>query len=475
MHVHVLGIQTSEPDHIAPPEWYGGLLAQRAAATPKANGSIRGLEARNTISFLPGAAGIVPAVWSPLHGLEARGTNAVRRSPLPYDSSMISDERSAGRRWFVLFSSVFSFFAIGATFFVVPPLVPQLIERFGLSNFQIGILMGSISLPAVFLAVVVGMAVDRWPPLRIGIIFFSLMIAGATTFALAPTFPTLVAGRLVFGIGGLVINLLLARVLTAVFAERELALAMGVFMATYPASMITVFSLHPLLLDRLGWRNELILLAALVAIALPLFAISVRGIPAARDEPSDDPVVSTRVPWRLVGLAMIWMLFFAVHATVLTFAPSWAGGGSRGLLTVTAVMWIAMVGSPIVGWTIDGAGRPGPWVSAGLLIQGATLVGMATGVIGPFPAMLGIGMAAALVPTAVYASPAHLVEPRRVGFAFGFMTAFSNLGTITGPALSGRLLDLTSRWNGVWWALALAAGLAFIVSWVVRRPDPPRP
>jgi predicted MFS family arabinose efflux permease len=388
---------------------------------------------------------------------------------------VISDTRLAGRRWFVLLASTFTFFAIGSTFFVVPPLVPQLIERFGLSNFQIGILMGSISLPAVFLAVVVGMAVDRWPPLRIGVVFFSLMIVGATTFALAPSFPVLVAGRLVFGIGGLVVNLLLARVLTAAFADRELALAMGVFMATYPASMITVFSLHPVLLDRLGWRNELVLLAALVAIALPLFAISVRGIPAARDQQPEAPANLPRVPWRLVGLALIWMLFFAVHSTVLTFAPSWAGSGSRGLLTVTVVMWLAMIGSPIVGSIIDRAGRPGPWVSAGLLIQGATLVGMAAGVIGPIPAMLGIGMAAALVPTAVYATPAHLVEPRRVGFAFGFITSFSNLGTITGPALSGRLLDLTSRWDGVWGALALAAGIAFIVSRVVRRPNPPRP
>jgi predicted MFS family arabinose efflux permease len=373
----------------------------------------------------------------------------------------------ADRRWLILLSSVFSFFAIGATFFVVPPLVPELVSRFGLSHFKVGLLMGSISVPAVFLAIVVGLAVDRWEPRRIGVISLGLMFVGAVTFATAPTFGILLAGRLLFGVGGLVVNLMLARLLTAAFAGRELALAMGVFMATYPASMITVYSLHPVLIERIGWRNELLLLAALVGLAIPLFLVAV-GRVKSEDAPVERRRVSVRVSPSLAALAATWLLFFAVHSTVLTFAPEWAGGGAKALLIVTIVMWVAMIGSPLAGTLIDRTSSPTRWVVGGLMIQSATLAGTASGLLSPSPAMFGIGLAATLVPTAVYALPGLLVEPERVGFAFGFITSFSNLGTIFGPAAVGVLLDRTGSWSLVWTVLAGVALVAAVVSTAVR-------
>lgn len=380
---------------------------------------------------------------------------------------MTTTSSLADRRWLILLSSVFSFFAIGSTFFVVPPLVPQLVARFGLSHFKVGLLMGSISVPAVFLAIAVGLAVDRWEPRRVGVLSLGLMFVGAVTFAMAPTFGLLFAGRLLFGVGGLVVNLMLARLLTAAFAGRELALAMGVFMATYPASMITVYSLHPVLIERIGWRNELMLLAALVGLAIPLFLVAV-GRPEISDTPIEKTRVSFKVPPSLAALAATWMLFFAVHSTVLTFAPEWAGGGAAALLVVTIVMWVAMIGSPLVGTLIDRSTSPTRWVVVGLVIQGATLAGIASGLLSPTPAMLGIGLAATLVPTAVYALPGLLVEPERVGFAFGFITSFSNLGTIVGPAAIGVLLDRSGSWSLVWAVLAGIALLATVVSTTVK-------
>ncbi len=371
------------------------------------------------------------------------------------------------RRWLILLSSVFSFFAIGATFFVVPPLVPELVSRFGLSHFKVGLLMGAISVPAVFLAIAVGLAVDRLPPRRVGVLSLGLMLVGAVTFATAPTFGLLFAGRLLFGVGGLVVNLLLARLLTEAFAGRELALAMGVFMATYPASMIAVYSLHPVLIDLMGWRNELLILAALVGLAIPLFLVAV-GHPARGEKAAATPRISFAVSPSLAALGLTWMLFFAVHSSVLTFAPGWAGGGAAALLIVTIVMWIAMVGSPLVGTLIDRTFHTTRWVFVGLLVQAGTLAATAAGWLSPTLSMLGIGLAAALVPTAIYALPGRLVAPERVGFAFGFITTFSNLGTITGPAAVGALIDRAMTWPTVWGALAGLAVIAAAISTAVN-------
>jgi predicted MFS family arabinose efflux permease len=329
----------------------------------------------------------------------------------------------APRRWFILASAVVSFFAVGTTFFAVPPLVSELTLKFGLSHFQIGILMGAIAIPAIALSIPLGLAIDRWPARAAGNVGLGLMVAGAALFAVAPAFPQLVAGRLLFGVGGLIMNLLLARLLSTAFAGRELALAMGVFMAVYPASMIVTFSAHPLLVAALGWRAELLCLAGLAIIAIPLHNVAVPA--GLRGSPGTDVIPIGRLLSDLWGLAVSWMLFFAAFASVLTFAPEWIGGG-RALLVAT----------------------------------------MTTGIVPPLAAMIAVGLGAAVVPTATYTLPGRLVPSHRLAVAFGLITAFSNLGTVVGPSLTGAIRDASGSWLAPWLAVAMVAavGAAFGVT-----------
>ena len=362
----------------------------------------------------------------------------------------------ASRRWLILASTVMSFFSVGITFFAVPPLIPELVARFGLSHLAIGILMGSISVPAILFSIPLGAAIDRWPARAAGNVALGLMALGAALFALAPGYGALMVGRILFGVGGLAVNLLLARLVTAAFAGRELALAMGVFNAVYPASMILMFSLHPTLQAALGWRGELGALAVMVVLAIPLHNLAVpRGL---RGETG--PRTRTAEPWagpELIALALSWMLFFAAYASIFTFAPEWAGGGPTALLTVSLIPLVAIFLSPIAGTLIDRSGRAARWVVAGQLILGATLAGMAWRLLPPAPAMLLVGVTFATVATATYALPGSLVPAARVGFAFGFITAFSNLGNLVGPAVTGAIHDRAASWTFAWALLAAGA------------------
>ena len=73
--------------------------------------------------------------------------------------------------------------------------------------------------------------------------------------------------------------------------------------------------------------------------------------------------------------------------------------------------------------------------------------------------MLLIGVTFAAVSTATYSLPAALVPAARIGFAFGFITAFSNLGNIVGPAVAGAIRDHLGGWPLAWGVLA---GCAFV-------------
>jgi len=370
----------------------------------------------------------------------------------------------SSRRWLILASTVVSFFAVGVTFFAVPPLAAELVTRFGLSHFAIGVLMGAIGVPAIFLSIPLGAAVDRWPARAAGNVSLVLMLIGAVLFAMAPSYAILLVGRLVFGLGGLIINLLLARLVTTAFAGRELSLAMGVFNAVYPASMIIMFTLHPRLLASLGWRGELMALAVVVLIAIPLHNLAVpknlRGEATAEDR--------SREPWitgPLVALAVSWMLFFAAYASIFTFAPEWAGGGASALLIGSLIAWVAIVLSPLVGSLIDRTGRAATWVLGGQLLLTGVLAAMAAAVIPPALAMLLVGVTFATVSTSTYSMPAVLVTPARIGFAFGFITAFSNLGNLVGPAAAGAIRDRIGGWTLVWALLAAAALVGAVAAW----------
>ena len=370
------------------------------------------------------------------------------------------------RRWLILLSAVISFFAVAVTFFAVPPLVPELAKRFALSHLEIGILMGAIAVPAIFLSIPLGAAIDRWPARAVGNGGLLAMVVGSVIFALAPSYAVLLVGRLLFGIGGLVINLLLARLITRAFAGRELALAMGLFNATYPAGMIVMFSFHPRLVSALGWRGELLILAALVLLAIPLHNLVVpRRLGGAA--PLAEDTVGPRVTRPLAALAVSWMLFFAAFASVFTFAPEWAGGGPQALLTVTLVTWVSLILNPVVGILIDRWGHAVRWVVCGELLLAVVLGLMAAGLLAPVPAMLLIGLTAASVPTATYSLPGRLVPAARVGFAFGFITAFSNLGTLAGPAAAGALRDAVGGWSIPWATLAVFALLGAMAALLI--------
>jgi len=369
----------------------------------------------------------------------------------------------ASRRWLILASTVVSFFSVGVTFFAVPPLIPELVERFGLSHLAIGVLMGAISVPAILFSIPLGAAIDRWPARATGNIALTLMAVGALLFALAPSYAMLVVGRLLFGVGGLVINLLLARLVSTAFAGRELALAMGIFNAVYPASMIVMFSLHPKLLTTFGWRGELLALAVMVMISIPLhnFAVprELRG-DAATVHRSSEP----RLSMPLVALAVSWLLFFAAYASIFTFAPEWAGGGTGALLTVSLIPWVALFLGPITGALIDRTGRAERWLLAGQLLLAGVLAGMAFRILPPAPAMLLVGVTFATVATATYSLPATLVSATKVGFAFGFITAFSNVGNLVGPAVAGAVHDAVDGWTLVWTILAVCAGIGALAA-----------
>jgi MFS family permease len=77
----------------------------------------------------------------------------------------------------------------------------------------------------------------------------------------------------------------------------------------------------------------------------------------------------------------------------------------------------------------------------------------------PIPSMVLLGAAFVLVPAAMWPSVPLVVEEKRVGTAFGLMTAIQNLGLGLFPFLNGKLRDVTGTYTA---SQVMFAGLGVV-------------
>jgi MFS family permease len=122
-----------------------------------------------------------------------------------------------------------------------------------------------------------------------------------------------------------------------------------------------------------------------------------------------------------------------------------------------------MVFAPFAGDLVDRIGK-----RATLMVVGSLMLIPAHLIMGithwnPVPSMIVLGAAFVLVPAAMWPSVPLVVEEKRVGTAFGLMTAIQNMGLGLFPFLNGKLRDATGTYTStqVMFASLGVAGLVF--------------
>jgi MFS family permease len=258
--------------------------------------------------------------------------------------------------------------------------------------------------------------------------------------------------------------------------------AVGLYVAAFYLGGSLSFLATGLLLGPFGWRGAALILGAIGFAALPIAAISSRGIAETTGERAHlDLRVLRNTPLLRTITAYVghsWELFI-VRAWLAAFLA--AAFALRGLsptdASATASQWAALIlalGVPgvfIGGWLSDRVGR----TRAALLYalgSGAISIGFGTLLFAPWPAIIAVGgIYGALVAadSAVYSTAVTELAPAaRIGSAQALQAvAGFGIGSL-GPVVAGVALDLGAGWVGpfvvagvVGIATALPLALAF--------------
>jgi len=359
----------------------------------------------------------------------------------------------ASLRWAMLGVIFLTRTSLGFQFQSIAALTPFLVPAFDLSYAEVGLLMGLFMLPGVVIALPGGLLGQRFGSLRVVVAGLGLMILGGMIVSYSGGLHSAAFGRAIGGVGGVLVNILLARMVADWFREHELQTAMGLMLSAWPFGMALALVILGPLAGATSWRIAEYLTVAAAGLALALMVLAYRepSARAAEAGPGAEPArFHLGVPGRVWALAVCagigWAVFNASVIVVASFAPSFlmsrgASVGEAGGITGLA-LWISIVSVPLGGLVADRIKRPRLLIVAGCLATTLTITCAARA---PWPALWLVvsGIVLGLVPGGMMALLPRAVRPEHLATALGVFYAFFYLGMALSQTVAGFLRDIT--------------------------------
>jgi MFS family permease len=399
----------------------------------------------------------------------------------------------------LVLGSYFAYDSIGA-------LAPTLIDALHLDRTTIGNLYTAYSVAAILIVFFGGMLYDKLGPRRASLLFCSLVLLGAVIVASAHSKWELFAGRLIFGAGSESLIVVQSAIISRWFKGKEMALAFGIALTISRVGTLFSFNTEQLISDYFGsYRIALwaaagfCLFSVLCNLAFIVMDRHGEKVLALPKPDASDKIVFSDIGKFNSSFWFVTLLCVTFYSAIFPFTAlatdmfhdKWGiplvSSSTGGFLSqifdnfihmfstapgiTSIVIFASMVFAPFAGDLVDRIGK-----RATLMVVGSLMLIPAHLVMGithwnPIPSMVVLGAAFVLVPAAMWPSVPLVVEEKRVGTAFGLMTAIQNLGLGLFPFLNGKLRDVTGTYTAtqVMFAGLGVAGLIF--AWLLLRSD----
>jgi predicted MFS family arabinose efflux permease len=385
------------------------------------------------------------------------------------------------QRWLSLAALTLARAGMGFQFQSVAAVSPLISDTLGLDKSQLGWLIGLYLLPGIAIALPGGLLGARFGDKRLVLVGLALMGTGGLWLSLAGSFYEATAARIVSGVGAVMLNVLVTKMVADWFDGRERFLAMSILINSWPIGIGLALLVIGPVSEVAGWHWAILSSAAMAAIGfLAVLTIyrSPEGLaPAAPPAPAA-PASSfgvgslSRKEWQLLMIGSLpWMLYNAAFQIEISFLPSIFVGsgfsikGAGSLVAVTTILFV--VGVQAGGILLKQARRPDLVCYVALVAWCVTLLMLTSGM-NPLP-WLAIGGLVGGIPAAAFVSlPAEFLRVASRSAGMGIFFTVYYLGCAILPGLAGGLYDRYGGQSAIW----MAAGMAFVcvpILWLYRR------
>lgn len=340
--------------------------------------------------------------------------------------------------------------SLGFQFQTVASVAPLLVIDMGLNFTEIGTLIGFFSALGFVTALPAGLAGRRYGEKRAVLFGLGLMTVGGFVMAWADTFWVAGAGRLMVGIGGVVITVTMVKLVGDLFEGREVVTAMAILMNSWPVGIALGLWTQGVIAETWGW-NAVFLVAGFGSLAGLLLVAFVYRAPPREIQLSTTPKAKSRISGREIKLIVlagfIWTLFNGGFLMVMSFGPAlMVERGSdvalSGLLISNGTI-AYMIAIPLGAWVSEKMARPN-LVMVGSFGIGALAVALVPFVADPLLLFIAAGIFIGIPTGNVMALTVEVVRPENRNTGTGIYYSVHHIGLTTMPILAGWLVDVTS-------------------------------
>ena len=388
-------------------------------------------------------------------------------------------------QWLILLVLTLARATMGFQFQALASVGPELIAESAISYTALGVLIGIYLLPGAFFAIPGGWLGRRFGDKRVVLVGMAMMTGGGAVLALSDEYEIMLAGRLVSGVGAVLLNVLVTKMVTDWFAGRRIVTAMGVLISSWPLGIaIALLAMAPLTeVAGLEWAFALPVGICAVAFLLVLAVYPSPQIDQAGESSSSKNIIRKLKPFEFWGVILsgcVWCFYNVAFIVPLSFGPAFLT--SRGIelaeagAVVSLTSWLIIPALPLGGWIAERIGRPTATMGASFIAIAVIcwLIPITSSYAVMF-AILGLifGPAGGLI----MALPAQVLRPenRAVGMGIFFTVYYAGMGIF--PAIAGYIRDASGNSaSPLWFAgamivVAMLALLSFAVLLRRNRPD----
>jgi MFS family permease len=396
------------------------------------------------------------------------------------------------------FGSYFAYDSVGA-------IETTLIQVFHTDRAAIAGMYSAYSLAAIVAVLAAGVLIDRVGVRAASLICSTFVVAGAAIVAAAPSLPVMYIGRILFGMGSESMIVAQSSITARWFTGKELAMAFGITLTVSRLGTLFSFNTEELFSARLGYRGALWIAAALCVVSwITNWIFTLMDRHAEPVLQLSEAGSGDKIAWGDIGKfrASYWyavMICVTFYSAIFPFTAlatdffhdKWglpmASAGGLGFFagvfynlahmfttaqgTTSIIIAASMLLAPFAGNLADRIGRRATLMVLGslLMVPAHLLLGLTR--IEPVFPMILLGAAFVLVPACIWPSVPLIVDERRVGTAFGLMTAIQNLGLFAFPYANGALRDTTHGYTASQVMFASLGLFGLIFSMLLLRAD----
>ena len=350
-------------------------------------------------------------------------------------------------RWRVLVLLFLVRMTMAIQFQLVGTLSPAFQEAFKVGIADIGVLIGLYLSPGLILAAPGGALGRRFGDKQVVLVGLALMTAGGALMAVSEIWAGQLAGRLIAGLGGVLLNVLMTKMVADWFSGQEISFSLAVFVNSWPIGIAVALIVLPLVAGAGGLISALVLVVTLTAagfVGLALFY----GAPIEAE--AGKATSSHRVRGAVLGAVLaagaIWGLYNAALGIVFSFGPQLFVAKGMALAeagsTTSIVLWLLAIIGSLAGFLTDWTGRRNLILVVGNL-GFALFVLIASWTEQVMFNVIVMGMFSGVAVGAMISLPSLVLTPAARATGMGiFFTVFYFCSTF-GPMIAGWLAALT--------------------------------